>query len=370
MRTLTELISTAAAELFPGYFAITMATGAVSIAAHILGLTVVSYALLAVNLVVYAALAALSLLRALRYHRRLWADMNSHARGPGFFTLVAGTCVLGTQLLLLTGAAELSRLLWWFAIALWATVTYAFFVAVTTREHKPTLETGINGAWLLAVVACQSISVLGASLPWSDTAQKPILFFALCMFVLGCMLYLAIIPLIFYRLTFVRVTVRSLTPPYWINMGAAAISTLAGCTLILAADHSPLLLEVRPFLKGFTLLFWSAASWWIPLLLGLTLWRHFLRRHPLAYDPQFWSMVFPLGMYTTCTLRLSQVFQLQVLWLVAWGFLGVALVTWVVTAMGFLRKIHSVAVGEAPTRARAMADPVGAAGRQEPHDPP
>ncbi|MGM9211855.1 hypothetical protein ACTFIC_05120, partial [Campylobacter jejuni] len=70
---------------------------------------------------------------------------------------------------------------------------------------KPGLETGINGAWLLAAVATQSIAVLGTLLPWPDATLGPALFFCLCMFLLGCMLYLAIIPLIFYRLTFVRV---------------------------------------------------------------------------------------------------------------------------------------------------------------------
>ncbi len=52
------------------------------------------------------------------------------------------------------------------------------------------------------------------------------------MFLLGCMLYLPLITLIFYRFTFVNVTTAALTPPYWINMGAVAITTLAGARLI------------------------------------------------------------------------------------------------------------------------------------------
>jgi hypothetical protein len=40
------------------------------------------------------------------------------------------------------------------------------------------------------------------------------------MFLLGCMLYLLLITLIFYRFTFVNVTLQALTPPYWINMGS------------------------------------------------------------------------------------------------------------------------------------------------------
>lgn len=39
----------------------------------------------------------------------------------------------------------------------------------------------------------------------------------------------------FYGFTFVNVTTRRLTPPYSINMGAVAITTLAGARLIIAA---------------------------------------------------------------------------------------------------------------------------------------
>jgi hypothetical protein len=41
---------------------------------------------------------------------------------------------------------------------------YAFFTATVVRESKPSLETGINGDWLLGVVATQSVSVLGTML--------------------------------------------------------------------------------------------------------------------------------------------------------------------------------------------------------------
>jgi hypothetical protein len=85
----------------------------------------------------------------------------------------------------------------------------------------------------------------------------------------GGMLYLWIIALIFYRYTFFTMSPSDLAPPYWINMGAAAISTLAGTLLVAAAPHSPVLEQVLPFVRGLTLLWWATATWWIPMLLIL-----------------------------------------------------------------------------------------------------
>jgi voltage-gated anion channel len=48
------------------------------------------------------------------------------------------------------------------------------------------------------------------------------------MWLWGGMLYIWMISLIFYRDTFFRFSADDLTPPYWINMGAVAISALAG----------------------------------------------------------------------------------------------------------------------------------------------
>ena len=96
------------------------------------------------------------------------------------------------------------------------------------------------------------------------------------------MLYIWIISLIFYRYTFFPLLPSDLAPPYWINMGAVAISTLAGALLVLAAPASPLLTGLLPFLKGLTLLFWATATWWIPMLLILGTWRHVVQGFPFG----------------------------------------------------------------------------------------
>ncbi len=326
------------AGLFPGYFALVMATGIVSIACQVLSWGPIARALFGVNLIAFAVLTLLTAARLVLHPRRVIGDLGDHARGAGFFTLVAGTCVLGTQSLLVAGWRTFAEILWGVGLILWLIVMYGFFTSITVREGKPTLAEGINGAWLLATVATQSVAILGLGLGdpfgWS---RATVAFGALVFFLIGCMLYLSIITLIFYRFTFLELKTASLTPPYWISMGAVAITTLAGSLLVLGAERSPVVTELLPFIKGFTLFFWAAGTWWIPLLLLLGVWRHVWRRHPLAYDPQYWGMVFPLGMYTAATFRLAQALPFPPLVALSRCVLPVALLAWLLVGAGLVR---------------------------------
>src|SRR3546814_6275115 len=75
-------------------------------------------------------------------------------------------------------------------------------------------------------------------------------FLALSMWLWGGMLYIWMMSLIFYRYTYFRLSPDDLTPPYWINMGAMAISTLAGSLLIMNASDAPYLVSLLPFQIG------------------------------------------------------------------------------------------------------------------------
>ncbi|MBE0590060.1 MAG: tellurite resistance/C4-dicarboxylate transporter family protein [Hydrogenophaga sp.] len=337
--------TTGLAGLSPAYFGMVMATGIVSIAAHLLGHPLLARALFALNLVAYAVLCLLNLLRALRHRQRFFSDLFDHLRGPGFFTSVAATSIVGSQFLLLTDDSRVAGVLWALAIVLWVTLTYAIFAGLTIKQVKPPLDKGISGAWLLAVVATQSIATLSALLAarLGQPVRLELNFLALSMWLWGGMLYIWMMSLIFYRYTFFTLEPGDLSPPYWINMGAMAISTLAGSLLILNSPDAPFLLSLLPFLKGFTVFYWATGTWWIPMLVVLALWRHVYRRFPLRYDPLYWGAVFPLGMYAASTERMIEAMGIGFLDAVPRVFFPIAVVAWCAAFLGLV----SVLLGRA-----------------------
>ncbi|MGC3872557.1 tellurite resistance/C4-dicarboxylate transporter family protein [Halomonas sp. GXIMD04776] len=335
------LLRAAVWDLPPSYFAMVMATGIISMAAHMLGLTLVARLLFYLNGVAYVLLWLLHGLRLYWFPQRLVADMLDHARGPGYFTWVASSAVLGSQFVVLAHAYTAALALWILTSVLWVGLTYTFFTVFAVKKHKPPLQEGINGAWLLTVVATQAVAVLSAHIAadWPQPYRLELNFLALSMWLWGGMLYIWMIALIFYRYYFFPFSPSDLTPPFWISMGAMAISTLAGSLLIANSPDAPYLESLLPFLKGFTVFYWATGTWWVPMLLLLGIWRYVIKRFPLEYDPSYWGAVFPLGMYAAATEQMTRAMEFGFLGIIPKIFLYVSLLVWAITFVGLLRSM-------------------------------
>ncbi len=342
-------LSSAIAGLYPGYFALVMATGIVSIAALFEGWMTIAWVLFGINLLAYPLLWALTLARLIRWPRRLLADLLDHRRGPGFFTLVAGTAVFGNQWMLLAEKPAVAIALGGLGAALWVAVTYTFFVAVVVGTSKAGVEEALSGGWLLAAVATQSLAVLATLFAPTLADPSAVLIAAVVLWLLGGMQYLLIIGPIFHRLVFLNMAPETWTPLFWVNSGALSITTLAGARLAASVAMLPFVMDILPFVKAFSLFFWAAATWWIPLLVLIGIWRHVLRRFPLVYIPEYWGLVFPLGMYTVCTFQLVQATGLNGLLPIADTMGAVALIAWAVTFFGLVLQLANWIPNSRPT---------------------
>jgi tellurite resistance protein TehA-like permease len=329
-------------HLPPAYFGMVMATGIVSLAAEQIGFPLLGRGLFLFAIAAYLVLWCLTIVRLLRHRRYFFADMTDHLRGPGFFTMVAASGILGSQSLLLANDESSGFILWLVAVLLWLGLTYTIFTAFTIKPEKPALDKGINGTWLLAVVATQSVAVLSSLI--AARVEQPYRidfnFLALSAWLWGGMLYIWMMSLIFYRYTFFRLSSADLSPPYWINMGAMAISTLAGSLLVLNSNDAPFIHSILPFVKGFTVFYWATGTWWIPMLIILGIWRYFYKRFPLRYDPLYWGAVFPLGMYAVGTHQMAKALDFHFLVTLPVIFSWIALGAWFLTFYGYLLTLY------------------------------
>jgi tellurite resistance protein TehA-like permease len=322
--------------LYPGCFALVMATGIISNAFFFEGRRAVSDVLFAVNVIAYPWLLAITLTRAMVYARALWADLINPRLVFAFFTVVAATDVFGVGIHL-RGHAALALGMWLFALILWFVLIYLSFGVLTflNTAHGANV---VHGGWLIAIVGTESLVILGANVAPALGATGTAIFVLIHMlWGIGLALYGIFIVLFAHRIFFLDFEPEDITPLLWVVMGAAAISTNAGSTLILSHTTFPFLQSMRPFIDGVTLIMWAWATWWIPLLLLFGVWKHGVCRVPLTYVPMMWSLVFPLGMYALASLRLSLASDFPPLAAVSRGMVWIALAAWAATAIGLVR---------------------------------
>jgi tellurite resistance protein TehA-like permease len=336
---MTDHASSPIASLFPGYFALVMATGIVAVGAAQQDLDLLADALYLIASGAYVVLWILLLIRIVRYWPRFVADLTNHAKGFAFLTAVAATNVLGSASIVVHGWRDLAWVLWWVSLALWAALLYATLIAVVIGSDKPGLEGGINGTWFLLTVATESIAVV-AGLLLARSDSELLAFVAVAAFTLGIVLYLIVMTMVFLRWTFHPLDPTEAEPPAWIAAGAVAITVLAGSNLLLAADVGPAqLARLQPFLEGCVVMAWATATFWFPLMVAIGVWRHIVRRLPLRYHPSYWAMVFPLGMYGAATFRMRQAIALGTLDWLPKLVLAVALLAWAVTFAGLCHRL-------------------------------
>jgi tellurite resistance protein TehA-like permease len=130
------------------------------------------------------------------------------------------------------------------------------------------------------------------------------------------------------RLLLYEVRPEDIDAPYWVAMGACAITVLAGARIVEMAD-APMVSVTRGLVGGVSVMFWAFATWLIPVLIAVGFWRHVKRRLPLRYGPTLWSIAFPVGMYAVASISLGQADRLPLVGQIGTASIWVALAVWV-----------------------------------------
>lgn len=336
-------------ELHPGYFAYVMATGIVSTGVFLMGPSWLSRVFLVLAALGFVILAIALLWRLAAYREAVVSDVLAPDRVFGFFTLVAGMDVLGVRLAL-SGHPLATAILAGFAVLFWLVMTYGIPATLLLRPNQDSVLGGVNGNWLIWVVATQSLSTAASLLvpawPSSLHVLAPI---AIALWGIGLILYLTLISLIVLRWLSVAMTPMTLGPPYWILMGATAITVLAGARILALPITVPIVQVSAGFIEAFCFVLWSFGTWWIPLLLVLGFWRHARWHWPLTYEPTLWSVVFPLGMYSVATFTFGKVAGIAFMESLGRVMIWVAMAAWLLVSAGFVaRAITRRARGGSP----------------------
>jgi tellurite resistance protein TehA-like permease len=331
--------ATAVRQLHPGYFAFVMATGIISTGTFLLGPSWLSRVLLAAAVAGLAVLGVALAARLAFFRPSVAADIKAPDRVFGFFTVTAGLNVLGDRLAA-AGDPLVTAILAGLAAAVWLALTYGVPASLLLTRARDSVLGGVNGTWLLWVVATQSIAVTAAVLVPAWPSQAALLATAAVgLWSIGLVLYLVLVSLILLRWLAVPMTPATLGPPYWILMGATAITVLAGARCLALPAVLPVIRATAGFVEAFSFALWAFGTWWIPLLIILGLWRHIRRHWPLSYEPTLWSVVFPLGMYSVATLVFGKAAQLAFMAPLARFMLWVAIAAWALVAAAFLARL-------------------------------
>ena len=313
-------------RLTPGYFALVMASGIISIGLGLTGFRVLSVLLFAVCIVAYVVLLGLNLWRFAAFRHAMVEDFKDPKRAFGFFTFVAGTNVLGAR-----AAAEgwysLTAWLLVVSFSVWLVLGYVIpWSAVLSRAQRPAVALA-NGTWFIWVVASQSVAVSAATLEVvMHDLRAYLAILAVLSWSVGVFLYAASAIIVALRIMLYELDPKDFDPPYWVAMGAVAITVVAARA---SSRWSRRRWRTR---RG-------AGGWAVGRVLGLRDLAHPGARRrgsvaplrPQGADglrPDAVEHHLPLGMYAVAGIYLGRADRLPIVEAIGSNWLWVALAAW------------------------------------------
>lgn len=232
-------------NLYPGYFAMTMATGIISIELSMNGLKLMSDFFFVFALITWFIMTFLYSWRLIKFPKTVLENLINPKTTFIFFTFVAATNICGV-LLYQHGMNGLAVVCWFLAFIYWSVLMYFGFASLCF-SHKDREVNIVHGGWLILIVGTQSLVLLGAKIAPEFGEYAPYMMVEIHMlWALGLIFYGIFVTFFCYRIFFMNMQASDYSPLIWVVMGAAAISANAGSNLLLTDPIIPILINLQP----------------------------------------------------------------------------------------------------------------------------
>lgn len=339
LSTLRQRAAEGTRTLNPGYFALVMATGIMSVGMANSQIRWLSILLLILAIACYTVLVVLTVIRLIFHRATMLAQLRNPQIAFGYFTFVAGTDVVGAALAS-RGYFDAAFALLVVGVIAWLILGYVVpWAAVVGRGRDGQILKHANGTWFIWVVASQSVAVLAAALePQMHEIRRELAIIAVLSWSVGVFLYAAAGIFVAARMMLFRLTPQDLNPPYFVAMGATAITVVAGARIVEMAD-APMVEATRGLAAGISVMFWAFGTWLVPALAAAGIWRHIVHKIPLTYSAPLWSVVFPLGMYGVGSHYLGHADNLPIVMAIGDIEIWVGVAVWLVVFVGMLNHL-------------------------------
>lgn len=314
----------------PDAFAAVMATGIVSIAAAAHRFVVVSDTLAVLAVI---GLLVLTVAAGLSWSRKP-PDIADPDVAVRLFTFVAACAVLDTRLASIPAVAWMLAAL---AMAAWLLVG-ALTARSFARHRWVDLRERACDAWELASVGTSGLAIVIVSVAL-HTGSRAALAGAAGLWALAMVLYLAMTSLILARAFAARLDPVGFEPDSWILMGALAIATLAGDRIHYAATSLECPAAVTAAIETASVTLWAGATLWLVPLTCFLIVRMSRVARKTRFAGVWWTMVFPLGMYSAATHATTVEMGWSALEYVSLTFFFIAFCAWLLVAWSRVRAL-------------------------------
>jgi len=253
------------------------------------------------------------------------------------FTVVGAVNLTGVCFSRILHLPQAAQICWYIAISLWLGISLVSFTSLflLQKQEDRKIEDVVHGGWLYAVVGAQSTAYLGVIV--AEEAMRHAVFIQFLSFALwsvGALLYLIFMVFIIIKMIFYKHDSEKASSSYWVNVGAAALTALAGAAWYkqVQGTGGPFT-DFLPFSKGISLFYWSIGLWWMPFLVIFAVRKQLYYHKEPVFTVGYWEATLALGVYAEGTLQLAGLFEERALVILSGCFFLAGVVLWCFSAI-------------------------------------